>query len=1248
MMLSSETAGRASRWGGFFALPIALLLLLALDAANPARAMTPLPSPLASHKIQVSDPALFGQIEAAGGRLVADYGGFRLYETGQIPLQLLANPRLEIRDNYNSIALNTGPLDTRTTGAKALRKPLAVFTGKRLHLVQFAGPIQSQWRAELLASGSEIVAYIPQNTYLIYGDNRQLAQVQILAAQSPCVQWDGAYLDDYKIHPLARTVDVHGRPRAIGTDLFDIQLVSDDEANVNTLALLNTIATGPFQRLNRGAPCLNLVVRLSPQHLNLVAAQPDVISILPYFPRHKLDERQDQIVAGHLTNGVPNGPGYLAWLASKGFTQAQFTASGFIVDISDTGVDNGTTSPAHFGLYVGGNAAKQSRVVYNRVVASATYPTNSVPPNALEGCDGHGTINAHIIAGYDDFSGFPFADARGFHYGLGVCPFVSIGSSVIFGSVQPDGSETFYGPVPQSHGTDNPDPNYFDNLQSQAYHAGARISNNSWGGASSSGLYDSEAQNYDRLVRDAQPANSEFPADGNQPMVIVFSAGNNGPGTQTVDTPGTAKNVITVGAADNVQLFGGSDNSGVSDSEAQSANEVFSFSSRGPCVDGRTKPDLLAPGTHVSGGAPQATNDMVNFPLGLADSCFDGYGISGGVNSLFWPTNQQFYTASSGTSQAAPCVSGGCALLFQYFLNNFGTNLPSPAMTKAYLLNSARYLTGATADDTLPSSIQGMGEMDLGAAFDGVPRILRDQVPSDLFTNSGQFRSVTGVISDTNTPFRVTLAWTDAPGSPASREAYDNDLDLVVTVGGNAYLGNVFNGAYSTTGGTPDEMNNVESVFLPAGVSGNFVVTVTANNINSVGVPNSGNLLNQDFALVVYNARPTTLPVIAAAGTVLVAEGCYPTNGVIDPGETVTVNLGLQNVGTAATSNLVATLLTNSGVQGVSAPQTYGALPAASAGVSRPFTFTAVGTCGGTITATLQLQDGATNLGMFNFQFPLGTLNYTNTFAQNFDGVTPPALPANWTSTASGGQIPWITSTNSSYSPTTSAFVPAVALRGLSDLISPVIPIVTTSAQLTFANSFDLESVPSESPAPTSAFDGGVLEIRIDNGGFVDILAAGGSFVMGGYNTIIDTNSDNPLGQRQVWSGNPGGFISTVVNLPAAAAGHNIQLRWRCGTDTGNPDGGTGWYIDSISLMDGYWSCCSELLPPTILNPQCDGTNTTFSFPTMPGKPYRVQFKNYLTDPTWMLLQPATGDGTVQTITDPVVGPQRFYRIVSP
>ena len=58
------------------------------------------------------------------------------------------------------------------------------------------------------------------------------------------------------------------------------------------------------------------------------------------------------------------------------------------------------------------------------------------------------------------------------------------------------------------------------------------------------------------------------------------------------------------------------------------------------------------------------------------------------------------------------------------------------------------------------------------------------------------------------------------------------------------------------------------------------------------------------------------------------------------------------------------------------------------------------------------------------------------------------------------------------------------------------------------------------------------------------------------------------------WSGNSGGWITTTVNLPAAAAGQKTQLKWRCATDMGNLYGGTGWYIDSISLQDGYYACC--------------------------------------------------------------------------
>ena len=104
----------------------------------------------------------------------------------------------------------------------------------------------------------------------------------------------------------------------------------------------------------------------------------------------------------------------------------------------------------------------------------------------------------------------------------------------------------------------------------------------------------------------------------------------------------------------------------------------------------------------------------------------------------------------------------------------------------------------------------------------------------------------------------------------------------------------------------------------------------------------------------------------------LIAENCTPANSAIDPGETVTVSLGLQNVGGGATSSLVATLQATGGVTSPSAPQNYGALSSCSASSTMNFSFVASGVCGGTITATLQLQDGVSNLGTVSYTFVMG------------------------------------------------------------------------------------------------------------------------------------------------------------------------------------------------------------------------------------------------------------------------------------
>jgi hypothetical protein len=96
-------------------------------------------------------------------------------------------------------------------------------------------------------------------------------------------------------------------------------------------------------------------------------------------------------------------------------------------------------------------------------------------------------------------------------------------------------------------------------------------------------------------------------------------------------------------------------------------------------------------------------------------------------------------------------------------------------------------------------------------------------------------------------------------------------------------------------------------------------------------------------------------------------------------------------------------------------------------------------------------------------------------------------------------------------------------------------------------------------------YDGGVLEIKIGSGAFTDILAAGGSFVTNGYNGTISALYGNPLGGRQAWSGRSTGYSNVIVNLPASVVGQTVQLRWRCGTDGDNENGGgNGWRIDSI------------------------------------------------------------------------------------
>jgi hypothetical protein len=205
--------------------------------------------------------------------------------------------------------------------------------------------------------------------------------------------------------------------------------------------------------------------------------------------------------------------------------------------------------------------------------------------------------------------------------------------------------------------------------------------------------------------------------------------------------------------------------------------------------------------------------------------------------------------------------------------------------------------------------------------------------------------------------------------------------------------------------------------------------------------------------------------------------------------------------------------------------------------------------------------------------------------SENFDGVMPPALPPpNWVATNVQGPPPlWVTSNSGVPSPPAdtppnAAFVddPSVISDKVLDFCCITI-FEACCGQLTFRQNFNLEASDQD---PNLGFDGGVLEISVDQGQtYQDILDAGGVFVTGGYNRTISTDRGSPIAGRRAWSGNLGGFITTVVELPGLIVPYGV-LRWRMASD--NSGSGEGWRVDTVEVT---WCqggpSCTPTPPPS-------------------------------------------------------------------
>lgn len=309
------------------------------------------------------------------------------------------------------------------------------------------------------------------------------------------------------------------------------------------------------------------------------------------------------------------------------------------------------------------------------------------------------------------------------------------------------------------------------------YSQGAAIHTNSWG--------DDGTTAYNGLPR----AIDTF-SYNNDDNLVIFAVTN----LSTLKNPENAKNCLAVGAS-------------------QDANSQGSFCSggRGPTLDGRRKPEIFAPGCNTRSASSSS-------------SC--------GTTGL------------TGTSMAAPAIAGSAALTRQYYEDGYYPSglaesddgfVPSGTLLKATLLNSAVNMTGIGG---FPSNQEGWGRVLLDNALhfagDSNKMIVRDvrNAGNEAMSTADEIE-LHFTVNSLSEPLKVTLVWHDAPATPNSVFTPVNNLDLEVDIpGGSVLIGNNITNGISNFGGSPDTLNNVEMVMLPAAGIGDYILRVKATEVN--------------------------------------------------------------------------------------------------------------------------------------------------------------------------------------------------------------------------------------------------------------------------------------------------------------------------------------------------------------------------------------------------------------------------------
>lgn len=703
--------------------------------------------------------------------------------------------------------------------------------GRDYFIVRFAGPVEESWKAEVTARGAELLAYLPDFAF----------KARMTHAQANAVE---AVLGVDAVEPFPSDLKLARSLRTGGPGLYSVRVErgGDVAGTANAIARLGGVASASGDRLT---------VAIASGQLQAIARIADVA----FIENFQLRVKHNDVGAGQIMGaGTANAAGY------DGSTQT--------VAVADTGLGDGTAAGAHPDI-----PSARITAIYNWPGSTDTCFQSISDDGAKDVDSGHGT---HV-------SGSVLSDGGASGEGKGTAPAARLVFQAVENWVVTSGFCKAMG---------YPDGYYLTGLPSdlkqlfqQAYNAGARVHSNSWG-SDAAGDYTADSANTDSFVWT------------NRDMTITFSAGNAGKDTNadgivdndSIGSPATAKNVITVGASENERRDGngalsypcdlgltykshdayqqGPDGTGLtcaemggnnligtgsrwsftaepikSDPTANSKEQMAAFSSRGPTDDGRIKPDVVAPGTWILSGYSGLYQEGYLDPTNPKNGAYqwDGWGI--GTSSA--------YKWMGGTSMSNPLAAGGAAVIRDYYQEAHGKSA-SAALVKATLINSAVDMLDENndgADDNrnpIPNMHEGWGRVNVGFATDG-SHVFNDD-NTGVSTNGARTftTNVTG-----GAPLKVSVVWSDYPSTESATKNLVNDLDVKVTSpSGAVYLGNVFDstagtGGWSLTGGTADRTNNVENVYVRSAEAGTWTIEIRGYN-----VPNGP----QPFALVVDNA----------------------------------------------------------------------------------------------------------------------------------------------------------------------------------------------------------------------------------------------------------------------------------------------------------------------------------------------------------------------------------------------------------